>query len=213
MINIPKWRPSQGVNTPGSKTVRYKPAEGELLVFNESNILAADSNFFDFFAFPLAEGDPNTALKGLGKVVISSEMATKYFGHEPALGKTLEFGDKRIPVTVSGVTADQPDNMHFHFDFLWSMPTNPFVEQFDWSFIWTQMATYAKLSPNTNPQRLEQKFGDLADVYVQPTFSRLGMNYKDFVAEKGWMEFLFAARERHSFRIGKHRQPAGPHRR
>ena len=177
------------INTPGSQIVRYEKTANDILSYNESNVLAADSNFFDFFAFPLEEGDPNTALKGIGKVVLSSEMAEKYFEGESALGKTLAFGDQKMLAEVTGVTALQPANAHFHFDFLWSMPTNPNVEKFDWSYIWTQMATYAKLVPNADKELLEHKFKAIADDYVQPTFSRLGMNYKDFVAGKGGWNF------------------------
>ena len=186
------------VNTPGGQTVRYEQPGGQILTFNEPAVLAADSNFFDFFAFPLLEGDANTALKGTGKVVISPEMAEKYFGDEPALGKILEFGDSRFPVQVTGITTPQAEDMHFNFDFLWSMPTNPNVEQFDWSFIWTQVATYVRLSPKADPQELEGKFESLADDYVQPSFSRLGMNYKDFVADKGgWNFYLQPVKDIH----------------
>ncbi len=195
------------IHTPGAKTIRYEDR-----VYNEGEILAADSNFFDFFAFELAAGDAQTALQGVGKVVLSPKAAEKYFGQEPALGKTLELGDKSIPLQVTGVTKPQPENVHFHFDFLLSMPTNPNVEQFDWSFIWTQMATYAKLTPGADPGLLESKFSDLAEAYVQPTFSRLGMDYHDFVDNKGgWHFYLQPVKDIHlgSVGIGNRLGPIG----
>lgn len=200
------------VNTLGNQQVRYQKSPGELLVFNEAGVLAADSNFFDFFAFPLKEGNPQTALKGVGKVVLSEEMAQKYFGDEPALGKILEFGDQKMPLEVSGVTAAQADNMHFHFGFLWSMQSNKYVEQFDWSYIWTQMVTYVKVFPDVDPLQLERAFVGFADKQVQPTFSRLGMDYKDFVADKGgWNFYLQPVRDIHlqSTNIGNRLGPIG----
>lgn len=186
------------VNTPGTQTVRYQQGSEELLVFNESNVLAADSNFFDFFHFPLQEGDPKTALVGVNKVVISDKMARKYFGEATALGKILQFGPDRIPVEVTGVTFPQANNIHFNFDFLWSMPTNPGVKNFDWSFIWTQVATYVKTVPHTDIPSLEDKFSELAETFVQPTFTRLGMDYKDFVGDKGgWNFYLQPVRDIH----------------
>ena len=208
----PEIKAATRINTPGNQVVRYDQGQGNLLVHMENHVLAADSNFFDFFSFPLLEGDPNTALQGVGKVVISEEMAEKYFKGEPALGKMLEFGDKHILAEVTGVTAPQPDNMHFHFDFLWSMPTNANVKKFDWSFIWTQVATYIKVEPNTDVQALEAKLKALSSNSIQPTFSRLGMNYEDFVADKGgWNFYLQPLQSIHleSVGIGNRLGPIG----
>jgi len=82
------------VNTPGDYLVRYQHADGKIDAYNEQDVLAADSNFFEFFSIPLKEGNAQTALVGLNKVVISDEIATKFFGNEPALGKILIMGDE-----------------------------------------------------------------------------------------------------------------------
>lgn len=177
------------INTPGPKLVRHTTEYGKLLAFNEEDVLAADSTFFDFFAFPLIEGDPKTALVGPNKVILSQETAYKYFGHQNALGKVLEFGDERIPVEVSGVTAAQTENIHFDFDFLLSMPCNPGVERMDWSWIWTQMVTYVRLNTPESKAELESKMTSLSDNYVVPSLSRLGMSFDDFIKTKGGWNF------------------------
>jgi putative ABC transport system permease protein len=177
------------INTPGSRLVRHTTEYGKLLAFNEEDVLAADSNFFEFFAFPLIEGDPQTALVGPNKVVLSQETAQKYFGYQDALGKVLEFGDERIPVEVSGVALEAPDNSHFDFDFLLSMPSNPNVERMDWSWIWTQMVTYARLKSPDAKDALEGKLTALSDQYVVPSLSRLGMSFDDFIKTKGGWNF------------------------
>ncbi|MEZ5041755.1 MAG: ABC transporter permease [Saprospiraceae bacterium] len=208
----PEIEASTRINTPGGRIVRYKPSNQQVLAFNEEDILAADSNFFDFFAFTLKEGDARTALQGVGKVILSAEAAEKYFGEEQAIGKTLEFGDERMAVEVTGVTNPQPENLHFHFDFLLSMPTNPNVEKFDWSYIWTQMVTYVKLRPGVDVDAFETKLEAIADTYVQPSFSRLGMDYKDFVGNKGgWNFYLQPVRDIHlkSVDIGNRIGPIG----
>jgi putative ABC transport system permease protein len=46
------------INTPGASIVRHIAHDGTVNAINEENILAADSNFFRFFAFPLKEGKP-----------------------------------------------------------------------------------------------------------------------------------------------------------
>jgi len=177
------------INTPGDYIIRFSDNEGKVIAFRENGILAADSNFFSFFDFKLKEGDPRTALVGKNKVVLSSETAEKYFGDEPAVGKILQFGDARESVEVSGVTEKQPLNIHFHFDYLLSMPTNEGVKRFEWSFIWSQVVTYIKVKPNTDMAALERKIQSIAPRRVEPTFKRLKMDYNDFTKNKGGWHF------------------------
>jgi len=200
------------INTPGPQLVRHKKENGQVLAFNESQVLAADSNFFQMFAFPLKEGHPATALTGPYKVILSHETALKYFGGQPALGKTLEFGEDRIPMEVTGVTQPQDEQLHFHFDFLMSMPSNPNVEKMDWSWIWTQMATYARLKSSEAEEMVEKKMKALADHYVVPSLSRLGMSFDDFIKNKGgWNFYLQPVTDIHLYSqdIGNRIGPVG----
>ena len=177
------------INTPGGNIVRYEDDQFKLSYF-EDDILAADSNFFEFFNFELKEGDAATALHGLNKVVISDAMAYKYFGDEPALGKTLLFGSGRIPMEITGITAAQPTNAHFDFDFLLSMYSNPNIKRFEWSWIWTQVVTYVKLSPEANPGELDRKLKGIGERNVKPSLaSTLGMDYEELVGDKGGWNF------------------------
>lgn len=177
------------INTPGGYLVRYQQPNGQIKAFNESNVLAADSNFFNFFSIPLKEGNPNAALKGVDKVVISSEVAEKLFGEEQALGKHLQFGDNDKVVEVTGVAAKQPENMHFHFDYLISIYTNPNVKRMEWSWIWTQEATYVKLRPGTSSTDLEAKLQSMVPLHVKPSVAAMGMNYDEFMKGKGDWKF------------------------
>ncbi len=177
------------INTPGGYLVRYQYEDGRIGAFNEENVLAADSNFFNFFTIPLKEGNPKTALKGLNKVVISDKVATKMFGQESALGKILQFGDDGQAVEITGVTEAQPDNMHFHFDYLISIYTNPSIKRFEWSWIWTQTATYVKLKPEADAAALEEKLQAIVELHVKPSLSGMGINYDEFLEGKGEWRF------------------------
>ena len=118
--------------------------------FNEPNIIAADSNLFDFFSFNLIEGNRETALDEPNSVILTKETARKYFGDDPAVGKIVTIGDDNTKFwgtynkifKVSGVVENIPKNSHFRFDFLTSMPSHPQVAYFDWSWIWMQVATW-----------------------------------------------------------------------
>lgn len=188
--DFPEVEESMRVNTPGDFLVKYQQPNGRIKAFNEDNVLAADSNFFNFFSVPLKEGNPATALHGLDKVVISNETAKKLFGDESALGKILLFGDEGKAVEVTGVTETQPDNMHFHFDYLISLYTNPSIKRFEWSWIWTQTATYVKLRPGADVGGLEKKMQSMVDLNVKPSLGRMGMSYEEFMKGKG--EWTFA---------------------
>src|SRR5436190_9325512 len=54
-------------------------------MFEEKAIFYADSNFFQFFTFPLIAGDAKTALLQPQSIVLTEAMARKYFGDEDAL--------------------------------------------------------------------------------------------------------------------------------
>jgi putative ABC transport system permease protein len=191
MEEFPEIEEALRVNTPGGNIVRYTKANGEVVAFNEEKILAADSNFFSFFGFELIEGDLKTALQGINKVVLSDVAATRLFGNEPALGKMIMIGDTRTTVEVTGVTAKQPSNSHFTFDYLLSMHSNPMMKEYEWSWIFTQVVTYVKLKPEANLAAMESKLMDMANRYAPATFKKLNMDYDEFIKERGaWQLFI-----------------------
>lgn len=173
------------INTMGTRLIK---ATGSSQSFSESGLLTADSTFFDFFGFELAEGDPNTALDKLNTVVISHDIARKYFGNEPALGKTLLLGDNQRPIEVTGVLKPEQKNTHFNFDILFSMYTNGDCKYFEWSWIWTQVVTYVKVNGDING--IQNSLHKIADKYSISGFQRLGIDFEEFEKEKG--EYTFS---------------------
>jgi putative ABC transport system permease protein len=55
--------------------------------FFEKDIFIADESVFDVFTFRMIRGDPKSALKTASDVVITENMAKKYFGNEDPIGK------------------------------------------------------------------------------------------------------------------------------
>lgn len=107
------------------KIVRSSWQRSDLLqvgdqMFEEKRIVYADSNFLEFFTFPLVEGDAKTALSHPEGIVITKSMAKKYFGDGQALGKVIRKNHKD-DFTVTGVLADIPHHSHIQFDFLQPM--------------------------------------------------------------------------------------------
>ena len=56
----------------------------------DQDALYVDSNFFSVFTFPVIHGNPKTALNDTHSIVLSEEIAEKYFGKQDAVGKTLD---------------------------------------------------------------------------------------------------------------------------
>jgi putative ABC transport system permease protein len=103
------------------KAVRVGGLYSELLevgdaLFDEKRIVYADSNFLQFFSFPMKAGDARTALLQPQSIVVTDAMARKYFGDHDPIGKVIRRAHQD-DLTVTGVL-DIPENSHLQFDFL-----------------------------------------------------------------------------------------------
>jgi len=137
--------------------------------FEESNVMAVDSSFFDVFTFPLIKGDPNTALKDPGGILISSSMAKKYFGDQDPLGKQLAVNDEKDLIQVVGVFKDVPAESHFHFDFLVSYVREKGFEDSESQFYaWSDFGhyNYIRVKKGTDAQALQGKMNGWVRKYI-----------------------------------------------
>ncbi|UCH97760.1 MAG: ABC transporter permease, partial [Candidatus Aminicenantes bacterium] len=90
--------------------------------FFESGFYYADDSVFDIFSWPMIKGNPGTALKAPYSIVLTEDMAKKYFADEEPLGKILKL-DNKDNYTVTGVIKNIPVNSHFLFNGLLSFKT------------------------------------------------------------------------------------------
>ncbi|MBN2357714.1 ABC transporter permease, partial [candidate division KSB1 bacterium] len=93
--------------------------------FKEKRFFFAEDGFFDLFSFEMIQGDPQSALRNPFTMVITDEMAKKYFRSSDALGRTLHFDRSGLEAdfVITGVIRSMPRNSHFHADFLASFRT------------------------------------------------------------------------------------------
>ncbi len=143
-------------------------------IFYEDRIIMADNSIFAVFTFPLIKGDPQTALENLDSIVITASMAKKYFPGEESMGKILNLDDQ-YDFKVTGVTADVPENSHFHFDFIISFKRIKNLESWgSWNYF-----TYLLLHENISPHRLKEKFENWAkqfdhkNIFSSPFFNHI----------------------------------------
>ena len=83
--------------------------------FDESGAYV-DPSFFRMFTFPFTRGDSKQAFLNPSSIIITQEMAEKYFGNEDPVGKILRLDNER-DVTISGVLRNMPRNSHLRYDF------------------------------------------------------------------------------------------------
>lgn len=86
--------------------------------YKEPGIVFADSAIFQTFTMKEMQGKLAEALNAPFNVVITSSIATKYFGTSNPIGQPLTFEDERGAYTfhVAAVIGDLPANSHFNFD-------------------------------------------------------------------------------------------------
>ena len=131
--------------------------------FYEDRFMYADPELFDVLTIPFVQGNPLEALTRPNTLVISERIATKYFGHDNAVGKTLEINNDTFEVT--GIVADPPENTHLKYDLIASMETlKDWHEMSNWYS--TMFYTYLKLRPDVNFNEFSQQVSNLSVKYV-----------------------------------------------
>ncbi|MBT5875482.1 MAG: FtsX-like permease family protein [Candidatus Latescibacteria bacterium] len=154
--------------------------------FQEKRIFLADSTFFQVFTAPMIAGDPATALNEPMTVVLTEDMADKYFGAADPLGRTLKFSGDDYRVT--GITKNVPSNSHFHYDFLASFATVDDSRSPIW--ISNNIQTYLVLQKGAQPDQLVAKFPDMIRKYVGPQVQQaMGITIDEFLASGGKYDF------------------------
>jgi putative ABC transport system permease protein len=141
--------------------------------FREEHVCFADSNFFNFFAYPMLKGDKLTVLNEVNSIVISQSAAKKYFGNDEPIGKFLDITtlSDGYHCMVTGVFKDLPANSTMQFNFLVSWATIPKFEKDFWYL--HESYTFVKLKPHASPATVEAKFPALAERY------KTGLSLKD----------------------------------
>lgn len=141
---------------------------------SESNILLADTAFFDVFSFHLIHGNEKTAFSEPFCVVITESTARKLFDDIDPVGQQIiinakNFDGTSFPFKVTGVIKDFPKNTHLHPGVLISYPTLfKFVgHRFDDSWTWNETYTYFRLNHNIDPKSVESEFPAIVSKYRQ----------------------------------------------
>lgn len=150
---------------PEVESVWYTRSASNLLINYEGKrirekVQYSTPEFFDFFSFPLLEGNASKALTDPYSIVISEAMAQKYFNGQSALNKTLIMNDT-MQFVVTGVLQNMPTNSQIQLDILVSFSTYTTVvnPEFDFNGGWGQinMTNYVLLKEGSNVENFREK--------------------------------------------------------
>jgi putative ABC transport system permease protein len=148
----------------GTAAIRYEDK-----MFNEQNTYFADDRFFDFFKVDMSKGNPARSLADPYSVVMSEDMAKKYFGNEEPLNKVIRINlGNYFDFKVTGVFKPLPTNTHFHPELMISFNTlNDTAiygaENLRTNFGNNSFFTYIRLPQHYDPKRLESQFPAFVD--------------------------------------------------
>ena len=165
---------------------------GSVLVRKGGDVISepvsyADKSIFKIFSFPLISGKPDAVLNNPNELVITEDMAKKYFGTDDAVGKTLQVNvsGKFSPFTVTGVAKNTPQNSTVHFNFLMpiesSLPKSYTPDDWFSSFL----NTFVYIAPNAKPADVVRKMNFVFNQYAGKKMA----DYKKQFGQKLSFEF------------------------
>jgi putative ABC transport system permease protein len=194
---LPEIKIMTSLHTPGNSIVSYVTPKKEVISFEEEKILAADTNFFRMFNFPVLYGNKETALRQANTLVMTESTAKKYFSNENPVGKLVRLSGTTVGAIeqtyeVTAVVKDVPENSYIQFDILLSMNTFPVIKRLYWSWVWTQLETYVLLDEKANITDTRARLATIPKKYAEETLRRImNTTFDDYTKSgKKWELFL-----------------------
>ncbi len=134
--------------------------------FFEDAIFAVDSSFFDMFGYSFKYGDAAGSLRDPFTMVLTEEVAKKYFGDVNPVGQVIEV-DREHPFTVSAVLEKLPRNSIIRFEILipWSFIQTQHLYEENWGN--NSIQTYVRLQEGAVDTTVNRKITRVTDKYKE----------------------------------------------
>lgn len=175
--NLPEIESVVRIDAQNHRTVSYKDK-----YFNIDKQYYVDDNIFNVFDFKLSKGDSKTCLKEPFSVVISEDMAKKYFGTEDPIGKTLQY-----PTRLFTVTGVLKNDFKSHLNPNALLSVKAWREKRDYSsdeWFNLRVFTYVKLKENISLKTFEDKLRLLSSRVLDPIVKEKQFSFKaEFVCQ------------------------------
>jgi putative ABC transport system permease protein len=163
----------------GTTTLRYKEK-----LFNENNAFYADENFLDVFTIRVTKGDAKKGLLEPYSVMMTEDMATKYFGDQNPINKTILLDNTKHEFKVTGIFKPFPANSHMHPEILMSFNTlkDSIIygeKQLITNFGNNSFFTFLLFENGYDVNRIESQLPNFLDSYVHfPVMPGMPANFK-----------------------------------
>jgi len=135
-------------------------------IFSEK-IAYVDRDFFRMFSFNLLTGDAENLFENKLDVVITAEIAEKYFGKEDPIGKTISItvGSEKL-FTIAGIIEAPPVNSSLDFQILVPQESMPGYEKqmTDWSVFGTPC--FVQLLDHADPTQFRANLHKVGQKYM-----------------------------------------------
>lgn len=170
----------------------------------EAKWLITEPTFFQFFPLTFLKGNPSTSLADPTSIVLTEELAKKYFGSTDVIDKIITIDKEKF--AVKGVLAKLPEHFHLDFDFLFPLEAVKLPKERMQSWQWNQFFTYIKVKPESDIKRLKEKFhaatikerSAIADV-SQDTYEPMFQPLKNIHLESADFRYDIAKRGNRSY--------------
>ena len=121
-----------------------------------------DGSFFNLFDLPFIHGSKESSFNKPMDLVISEEMAYKYFGKSDVIGETLTvccLATNTMTLTITGVMKDLPEATHLNADLLVYLQPSMFSDRNNILNTWTSVNVYSyfKLNHGVKITELQQR--------------------------------------------------------
>ena len=125
--------------------------------FYESDIIKADSSFFEIFSFPFLRGDKTKVLNEPNSIVISEKIARKYFSDKNPLGEILTVNNQ-YDFVVTGIIKNVPFNSSLKFEMAILYENITSQRKPNWNNF--SPRTFIKLREGSTAEVVNQKISD-----------------------------------------------------
>ena len=159
------------------EATQYVGVGGQLLrygekAFFETGIKAVAPAFFRMFTFPFVKGDSASALDDPFSLVISEEIAEKYFGEEDPIGKAFSINN-RYDMKVTGVMKDVPHNSYLQFNIVIPYALLEKVGAVNDSMGSNSIFTFVQLQKGASLQQVNEKIRGFIKKHVPDSVTEL----------------------------------------
>ncbi|HYE53724.1 MAG TPA: ABC transporter permease, partial [Chitinophagaceae bacterium] len=146
------------------------PMRYEDKMFNEQNVYFADENLFHIFKVKVLKGNPEKALSDPFSVMLTDEIAKKYFGDEDPMEKMIRL-DNNLNLKVTGVYKPFPANTHVHPEIMISFNTLKDTSVYGEENLRTNWGnnsffTYILVPEGFKPETMEKQFPAFLDRHM-----------------------------------------------